>query len=103
MFPETKWLEVDPFLLKWSLVRGRNRGRRFCEGGILDGYRASQRVHTDGVFNNPFAVGQMVNHPPKGGLFATCHFLGYIPEAIVFFFGFVYANYILEKEITIFN
>eukprot|EP00928_Gymnodinium_smaydae_P023537 TRINITY_DN19386_c1_g1_i1.p3 TRINITY_DN19386_c1_g1~~TRINITY_DN19386_c1_g1_i1.p3 ORF type:complete len:277 (+),score=53.55 TRINITY_DN19386_c1_g1_i1:1000-1830(+) len=36
-----------------------------CDGGIMDGFRADERVRSDGI-NGPFAVAQLVNHPPRG-------------------------------------
>lgn len=36
-----------------------------CDGGIMDGFRADCRVRSDCI-RSPFAVGQLVNHPPKG-------------------------------------
>ncbi|CAK9118660.1 unnamed protein product [Durusdinium trenchii] len=35
--------------------------RLFCDGGIMDGFLAEERVKTPGV-KSPFAVGQLVNH-----------------------------------------
>lgn len=39
--------------------------RLFCDGGILDGFQAERRVRRAGL-QSPFAVGQLVNHPPQG-------------------------------------
>lgn len=39
--------------------------RLFCGGGILDGFQAERRVRRAGL-QSPFAVGQLVNHPPQG-------------------------------------
>jgi len=36
-----------------------------CDGGIMDGFRADSRVRTD-CARSPYAVGQLVNHPPRG-------------------------------------